>query len=217
MAMSLVQLQMLAQERPPSRHHQLLREIADGLCNPAPAAEERTLLAELLDNVLDGAEPVARQELAERLASRAGAPPRIVVRLANDLIAVAGPLLINSPVLEDDDLAALAAGKSPDHQLAIAKRTQLSARITDVLIARDDALVLDSSPRTLARDFPSPAPPPSSTRRSRAHRCGGGSSPAPTWRYRRRLPAPTASPAIPPNPERSAKQPQSPPPRNCAI
>ena len=153
MAMSLVQLQMLAQERLPSRHHQLLREIADRLCDAGPAAEERAQLAQLLDDALDEAEEVARQEFAERIARHADAPRSIVVRLAGDLIAVAAPVLINSLVLDDDDLADIARERSANHQLAIAKRTQLSARVTDVLITTGDALVLDCVAQNLGARF----------------------------------------------------------------
>jgi hypothetical protein len=153
MAMSLIQLQMLAHERLPSRTHQLLREIAERLCDPAPSADRRVFLEQLLDKVLDEAEPVARQEFAKRLAGRADVPPSVAVRLANDLITIAAPLLTNSPVLQDDDLAMVAAGKSPDHQLAVAMRTQLSARVTDVLIVRGDALVLDCLAQNLGARF----------------------------------------------------------------
>jgi uncharacterized protein (DUF2336 family) len=144
MAMSLAYLQMLARERRPSHRHELLRALTDIFLEaPQPlSARECELFDEVVDSILDDVEPLARQELAERLAPRRDAPRRVVVRLAGDAIAVAAPLLVHSQVLEDDDLAALAAEKSQDHLLAIARRPCLSEGITDILIERGDVLVL---------------------------------------------------------------------------
>jgi uncharacterized protein (DUF2336 family) len=101
------------------------------------------LFDDILQRVLDEL-PFARQELAERLAARADVPPRVVVKLAADTIAVAAPVLTHSPVLQDDDLAGLAREKSQDHLLAISNRSWVSERITDILVDRGDSLVLDS-------------------------------------------------------------------------
>ncbi len=146
MAKSLAYLQMLARERRPSRRHELLRALTDLFFESRDGltARECELFDEVVDKVLGEVEPLARQELAERLAPRRDAPRRVVVRLAGDTIAVAAPLLTGSPVLEDDDLAPLALEKSQDHLLAIARRTRLSEDITDILIARGDVLVLDA-------------------------------------------------------------------------
>jgi uncharacterized protein (DUF2336 family) len=93
------------------------------------------LFDDILQKVFDEV-PFARQELAERLAARADAPWRVVVKLAGDTIAVAAPVLTHSPVLQDDNLAPLAGEKSQDHLLAIAKRSWVSERITDILLDR---------------------------------------------------------------------------------
>lgn len=145
MTLSLVQLQMLARERAPRKRHRLLHEVVDAFfdSSQSPSNEARELFAEVLDLIIADVEEAARQQLAERLAPRCDAPRRVVVRLAGDVIAVAAPVLIRSQVLEDDDLAPLAAEKSQDHLLAIAKRVRLSALITDILIGRGDAPVLD--------------------------------------------------------------------------
>ncbi len=158
MAMSLAQLQMLARERLPTKRHELLRALTDVFLETSPEwrAQERVLFDDIVETVLDEVEPLARQELAERLAARADAPHRVVVRLAGDTIAVAAPLLIHSPVLLDDDLAPLALHKSQDHLLAIAKRAWVSERITDILVDRGDALVLDSIAENVGAQFSRP-------------------------------------------------------------
>jgi uncharacterized protein (DUF2336 family) len=146
MSMSLAQLQMLARERKPSACHELVCALADILCDPPGklSAQGRALFDAIIDDLLDVVEPVARRDLAERLAAHPGAPRRIMMRLAVDVAAVAAPVLTYSPVLDDDHLAGLALEKSQDHLLAIARRAHLSERITDILVERGDALVLDS-------------------------------------------------------------------------
>lgn len=146
MAMSLAYLRMLARAREPSQRHELLRALTDMFFeSPRPlTASECDLFDEVVDKVLDEVEPVARQELAERLAPCRDAPRRVVVRLAGDAIGIAAPLLTQSQVLDDDDLTALTLAKSQDHLLAIARRLCLSQRITDILVGRGDVLVLDA-------------------------------------------------------------------------
>lgn len=155
MAMSLTQLQMLARERLPSKRHELLRALADALFEPSRGLSdrERDLFDDIIKKVLDDVEPLARQEFAERLAGRPDAPHCVVRRLAGDIIAIAAPVLTRSPLLGEDDLALLAWGKSQDHLLAIARRVELSERITDILVDRGDGLVLDSIAENIGARF----------------------------------------------------------------
>jgi uncharacterized protein (DUF2336 family) len=155
MAMSFAQLQILARERSPGRRHELLSALLDAMFKPAhgPSVEERDRFDEMVARVLDDIEPVARQELAGRLAAGPDAPRPVVVRLAHDIIAVAAPVLTCSPVLGDDDLAPLAWAQSQDHLLAIARRERLSERITDILVDRGDAAVLDGIAENLGARF----------------------------------------------------------------
>lgn len=158
MPMSLSKLQLLARERLPSARHELLRALTELFFESAAdwRPQERALFDDVVEAVLDEVEPLARRELAERLAARPDAPRRVVVRLAADTIAVAAPVLTHSPVLQDDDLAPLALGKSQDHLLAIAKRAWVSERITDILVDRGDALVLDSIAENVGAQFSQP-------------------------------------------------------------
>src|SRR5580704_2369872 len=158
MTISMAQLQDLARERLPGKRGELLRALTDSLFEPEHelSMKERELFDDIVERVLDDIEPGARQELAERLASRADAPHRVVVRLAGDIIAVASPVLMHSPELLDDDLAPLASAKSQDHLLAISRRQQLSPRITDILVDRGDAIVLDTVAGNLGACFSAP-------------------------------------------------------------
>ncbi len=158
MAVSFTRLQMLARERLPEQRHAFLRALTDAFFETSPAMSDKEceLFDEIVERVLDEVEPMARQELAERLAERADAPHRIVVRLAGDIIAVAAPVLTRSPVLMDDDLAPLALHQSQDHLLAISRRDRLSERITDILVGRGDTLVLDAVVENRGARFSAP-------------------------------------------------------------
>jgi uncharacterized protein (DUF2336 family) len=89
MAVSFTELQMLARDRLPERRQAFLRALTDAFFDTSPALSdtERELFDEIVERVLDEVEPLARQELSERLAERADAPHRIVVRLAGDIIS----------------------------------------------------------------------------------------------------------------------------------
>ena len=81
----------------------------------------------------------ARIELSREVAPIANAPEQVVQRLASDDdIAVAGPVLAQSPRLTDENLVAIAESKGQSHLSKIAERTALSPVVTDVLVDRGD-------------------------------------------------------------------------------
>jgi uncharacterized protein (DUF2336 family) len=111
------------------------------------AASFRSDHVELFDGVLTSLVPHAefpdRAELAERLSELANAPRGLVGQLAHeDEIAIAGPLLRRSPVIDEQMLIEIASEKSQGHLLAMAERPTLSSNLTDVIVARGDRNVV---------------------------------------------------------------------------
>ena len=111
------------------------------------AASFRSDHVELFDGVLTSlvphAEIAARADLAERLSMLANAPRGLVGQLAHeDEIAIAGPLLRRSPVIDEKMLIEIASAKGQDHLLAMAERPMLSTDLTDVLVDRGDRNVV---------------------------------------------------------------------------
>jgi uncharacterized protein (DUF2336 family) len=130
-------LKQLAREPSPERRRELVLGIATAFFTaPQRSANEISLFDEIMDKVLAEVEPMARRELAERLAELTEAPQRTLVRLAGDAIEVAEPLLLRSPALRDEHLEPIARTHGQDHLMAIAQRKTLSERLTDILVER---------------------------------------------------------------------------------
>ncbi|WP_431016041.1 DUF2336 domain-containing protein [Bradyrhizobium pachyrhizi] len=111
------------------------------------AASFRPDHIDLFDGVLTSlvphAELAARVDLAERLALLANAPRHLVGQLAReDEVAIAGPLLRRSPVIDERVLVEIANAKGQGHLLAMAERSKLSTALTDVLVRRGDRDVI---------------------------------------------------------------------------
>jgi uncharacterized protein (DUF2336 family) len=100
---------------------------------------------EVLTRLAEGIETKARMELSRSLAPVRNAPVRVVRRLARDEdIAVAGPVLKQSPRLREADLIDIARNKSQAHLLVISGRAGIGEPVTDVLLRRGDAAVVRS-------------------------------------------------------------------------
>ncbi len=98
---------------------------------------------EVLHRLIDDIPAHARTALSHRLASIGNAPAGVIRHLANnDEIAVAGPVLEQSPRLGEGDLLDIAERKSRAHLLAISVRPGVSEALTDILLRRGDRHVM---------------------------------------------------------------------------
>src|SRR3979490_649814 len=107
------------------------------------AANFRADHVDLFDGVLTSlvppAEIAARANRAERLSLLGNAPRGLVGQLAHeDEIAIAGPLLRRSPVIDEKILVEIASVKGQGHLLAMSDRPPLSPALTDVMVRRGD-------------------------------------------------------------------------------
>src|SRR5690606_6997584 len=124
-----------------SERDQLFRNMAklfsfvSDRCDDEQAAqydEALCLLAELV-------EVEARAHVAKILAPLQRAPGTVVLKLANDDIEVARPLLEFSNVLSDDDLIDIVARQSEEHRVAIASRVPIHERVGEANIEHGGA------------------------------------------------------------------------------
>lgn len=94
---------------------------------PLHTSEEEQHFTELVLRLIEAVDVSTRAIVARKLASYAGAPVKVVRRLARDVPDVAEPVLINSTCLSGLDLLEIINEFGPSYALMIARRTAGSA------------------------------------------------------------------------------------------
>jgi uncharacterized protein (DUF2336 family) len=95
---------------------------------------ERSLMSEILRQLINDIESSVRRALAEKLAHQANAPRDLVLALANDEIGVAQSILMHSEVLRDEELIEIIHHRTLEHQLAVAMRKSVNEPVSDALV-----------------------------------------------------------------------------------
>jgi len=129
----------------PQERLRILRRVTDLFMAGARSfsGEQIAIFDDIFQELIADLETNARERLSQAMAKAGRAPRRLVRSLAfDDDIAVAGPVLVHSCDLSDEDLVENARSKSQAHLYAIAQRLELSEVVTDVLIERGDARVV---------------------------------------------------------------------------
>jgi len=121
---------------------ELARKIARLIPGLSPRETEnlRETSIKVLERLAADSLPLVRQIVAEEIKSARNVPKSIALRLARDAeIAVAAPILEYSPLLVDEDLIEIIATSEIEGVLeAIAKRRNLSAEVSDAVVATLD-------------------------------------------------------------------------------
>jgi uncharacterized protein (DUF2336 family) len=139
-----------------SRRVETLRRVTDLFMNGAQSYSEDQVAVfdDVIGRLAADIEARARLELSIRLANVPNAPVNVVkVLAADDLAAVAVPMLSSSARLADEDLIATAKTKGQPHLLAISTRPSLSQSVTDVLVERGDQGVVISVAKNAGARF----------------------------------------------------------------
>lgn len=84
--------------------------------------------------LIEQIDPVDRRRFSQRMATHMGCPHDILLRLADDEIAVAEPVLIHAGALNEADLIDVASRRGGGHRAAIALRRDLTPLLTRTLI-----------------------------------------------------------------------------------
>jgi uncharacterized protein (DUF2336 family) len=140
----IVELEDALRRGSPQRRAETLRRITDLFLGSADrfSADQIALFDEVIGRLIEHIETRALADLSERLGPVATAPEQVMRHLArNDAIAVAGPVLTQSPRLDQADLVEIAASKGQAHLLAIAQRPALAEAVTEVLVRRGNPYV----------------------------------------------------------------------------
>ncbi len=124
-----------------ARQRLLLGVVA--LCDACPPSGELSpVLGEIFLTLARQAEREVRKVLSEKLAHAEWAPAALVNVLALDEIEIARPILESSPILQDEDLLRVLIEASLEHQIAVARRPQISGRVADAVIDQAEPAVL---------------------------------------------------------------------------
>ncbi|AYG95186.1 DUF2336 domain-containing protein [Brevundimonas naejangsanensis] len=132
--------------QPPPRkaRRALLRRLADVVSLPASRINvfERSVVGDLLVDVLRPAPVEERRRVAQRLAPLGELPDALKRLLLRDEPQVAAPLLEDCAALSDADLIGCARDAAIEHRLMIAARRGLSEAVTDVLLSWGEEAVI---------------------------------------------------------------------------
>ncbi len=115
--------------------------------------EELTLTFDILRKLINQVEIQIRRYIADYLAERLDVPEDLLDFLANDAINVAYPILLHSAQLDDAKLNDIIDRNGPAHHMAIAKRPDLSGRVSDKLIGTANTDVLINLMRNLSAEL----------------------------------------------------------------
>ena len=145
---SLVNFRALQNEASQDRRSELLKDVTEllGLVSDPRGDNLLHVYDSVMLRLAEMVEPSARVEIAAQLAHLRRAPDGIVRKLALDEIEIAQPLLVCSPVLNDDALIGVAEIRGNAHRRAIAARPGIGEQVVRVLVERGD----DSVRRVLA-------------------------------------------------------------------
>ena len=134
----------LAQEPSSARRRELLRQVTDMFFQGSDnrQATEMALFDDVLTQLSGEMEDAVRAELAQRMADAPRPPMGLLRGLAHDAPDVAGPVLIRSKALSDQDLLKVARTQGQDHLRAISQRPLVSEVVSDAIVQRGDDTTL---------------------------------------------------------------------------
>lgn len=123
----------------------LIRRLADVVCLPESRvnAFERSMVADLLVQLLKEGEPQERARVAQRLATLAEVPFALTRLLLNDEFEVARALLEDCPSLSEAELVEAARRGGLDHRRAVASRRGVGELLSEALIERLEPEVVE--------------------------------------------------------------------------
>jgi len=141
---NLVDFKSLALDPSPGRKNELLKGVSSlfAFTSERCTLEQIEIYDDVITRLSEMVELEARIFAAEKIAPLRRAPERAIRKFANDdTIAVAAPVLRQSPLLNDHDLVAIAEEKGNEHLRAIAQRSVLSEKVADIVVSRGDVEV----------------------------------------------------------------------------
>jgi uncharacterized protein (DUF2336 family) len=134
----------LARDKSASGKSQLVQVVGDLFFEEERVLNERerTLMTDILRQLIQDVEVSVRKALADRMAEESGAPSVLINILANDELDVAHNILLNSEVLQDLELIEIIQHQTFEHQLTIAMRNKVSEAVSEALVETGNTKVI---------------------------------------------------------------------------
>lgn len=134
----------IAKEGTSEKRRELLHEVTDFFFDAGEKTEiESTMFGELMAKVAFELDTEVRRELAIRFEG-GNAPRALAIRMANDEIDIAAPIIRNTESLTDDDLVGIVSTKGTAYQMAVSKRAIVSEIVSDALVNHGNDYVVKS-------------------------------------------------------------------------
>lgn len=105
---------------------------------------ERSLMFNIIQNLIHEVEVSVRKRLSEKLAERQDMPRELAKALAADDVEIAFPILTKSKVLHDDDLIEVILMRTEEYHLAITLRDDLEEGVSSALVETQNIGVITS-------------------------------------------------------------------------
>ncbi|GAB4574126.1 MAG: hypothetical protein Tsb008_10620 [Rhodothalassiaceae bacterium] len=131
-------LEILARTRRPNDEERadIAGFVADGYARSNMRAREKALALDIIHRLADDASQSVRGALAHCLAESPLLPPMLAHQFANDIAAVAEPVLRCSLALTDSELIRIVGEGDEGKQIAIALRQKLSEPLSQALVEK---------------------------------------------------------------------------------
>ena len=129
--------------------HRLCRRIAVDVLTP----DEREYASEIIAILADDTAELVRRTLAVTLRNSPRLPKETAMKLAQDVEAVALPVLESSPVFTDQDLIELVLAVTAAKQAAIASRATLSTDVTETICEYGAPVAVETALRNDGAEF----------------------------------------------------------------
>lgn len=117
-------------------------KIAHAFQPEALSPAERQLAEEIFRMMLHDAEARVRRALSKNLKDNPAVPHDVALALAGDVAEVAVPMLESSAVLTEADLVAIIRSRPAEQQAAVARRHDLTEKVSETLVKTGDAMAV---------------------------------------------------------------------------
>lgn len=131
-------LGILSRRRRPTSEERIdiARFVAEGYAKGQMQAREKALALDIIHHLAEDVSHIVRASLSYCLANSPILPPELARKFADDINAVAEPVLRHSLALHDDDLIRIVVEGEEGKQVAIALRPRLSEALSHALVEK---------------------------------------------------------------------------------